>query len=162
MTAIKACRRKASQPIVSILPDDPGEHSITFHSSEATDLSRLYDDALVLMLNVSNYEVSILVDNRSSADVLFFSTLRDMELLEFEIEKSKAVLTGFNGESSTAIGKIKLPVFVAGENKMTTFLVIDYLLAYNIILDRPWIHIMIAVPFTYHQRIRFPTRRGVR
>ncbi|GMN47316.1 hypothetical protein TIFTF001_016486 [Ficus carica] len=76
LTAIKAHRRKASQPIASILPDDPGEHSITFHSRKATDLSRLHDDALVLTLNVSNCEVSIiLIDNGSSADMLFLSTL---------------------------------------------------------------------------------------
>ncbi|GMN62577.1 hypothetical protein TIFTF001_031651 [Ficus carica] len=74
--AIKAHRRKVSQPIASILPDDLGEHSITFHSSEATDLSRPHDDALFLTLNVSNCEVGrILIDNASSTDVLFLSTL---------------------------------------------------------------------------------------
>ncbi|GMN64739.1 hypothetical protein TIFTF001_033797 [Ficus carica] len=55
-TAIKAYRRKVSKPIASILPDDPGEHSITFHSSEATDLSRPHDDALVLTLNRWSYQ----------------------------------------------------------------------------------------------------------
>ncbi|GMN46218.1 hypothetical protein TIFTF001_015415 [Ficus carica] len=72
MTAIKAHRRKALQPITSILLNDPGGHSITFHSSEATNLSRPDDDALVLTLNVSNCEVSrILVSNGSLTDVLF-------------------------------------------------------------------------------------------
>ncbi|GMN23780.1 hypothetical protein TIFTF001_040493 [Ficus carica] len=56
VTAIKSHRRKVMQPIATILPDDPIEHSITFHSSEATNLSRPHDDALVLTLNISNYE----------------------------------------------------------------------------------------------------------
>ncbi|GMN63814.1 hypothetical protein TIFTF001_032920 [Ficus carica] len=99
------------QPIVTILPNDPIEHSTTFHSSEATNLSRPHDDALVLTLNVSNYEVGrILVDNGSSADVLFLSTLREMELSESDIERSTTILSGFNGESTAAIGKIKLPM----------------------------------------------------
>ncbi|GMN64157.1 hypothetical protein TIFTF001_033238 [Ficus carica] len=51
VTAIKSHRRKAMQPIATILPDDPIEHSITFHSSEVTNLSRPHDDALVLTLN---------------------------------------------------------------------------------------------------------------
>ena len=72
------------------------------------------------------------------------------------------VLTGFNGESTTAVGKIKLPVFTAGENKMTSFLVLDCPSAYNIILGRPWIHAMKVVPSTYHQRIRFPTNREIK
>ena len=104
----------------------------------------------------------ILVDNGSSADVLFLSTLKEMELSESDIESSTTVLTGFNGESTAAVGKIKLPVFAAGENKLTTFLVLDCPSAYNIILGRPWIHAMKAVPSTYHQCIRFPTKRGVR
>lgn len=163
VTAIKSHRRRATQPIASTLPDDPVEHSISFHSSEATCLSRPHDDALVLTLNVSNCEVGrILVDNGSSADVLFLSTLKEMELSESDIETSTTILTGFNGESTAAVGKIKLPVFAAGENKMTNFLVLDCPSAYNIILGRPWIHSMKAVPSTYHQRIRFPTRRGVR
>ncbi|GMN32148.1 hypothetical protein TIFTF001_041691 [Ficus carica] len=82
------------QPIAAILPDDPVEHSITFHSSEATNLSRPHDDALVLTLNVSNCEVGgILVDNGSSADVLFLSTLKEMELSESDIERSTTILT---------------------------------------------------------------------
>ncbi|GMN61551.1 hypothetical protein TIFTF001_030651 [Ficus carica] len=111
VTAVKSHRRKAMQPITVILPDDPVEHSITFHSNEATNLSRPHDDALVLTLNVSNCEVGrILVDNGSSADVLFLSTLKEMELSDSDIERSTTVLTGFNGESTAAVGKIKLPM----------------------------------------------------
>ncbi|GMN55829.1 hypothetical protein TIFTF001_024942 [Ficus carica] len=111
VTSIKSYRRKATQPVATILPDDPCEHSITLYSSEATNLSRPHDDALVLTLNVSNCEVGrILVDNGSSADVLFLSTLKEMELSDSDIERSTTVLTGFNGESTAAIGKIKLPI----------------------------------------------------
>ncbi|GMN58219.1 hypothetical protein TIFTF001_027316 [Ficus carica] len=104
VTAIKSHRRKATQPIATILPDDLIEHSLSFHSSEATNLSRPHDDALVLTLNVSNCEIGrILIDNGSSADVLFLSTLREMELSELDIESSTTVLTGFNGESTAAM-----------------------------------------------------------
>ena len=104
----------------------------------------------------------ILIDNGSSADVLFLLTLREMGLSGSEIEKSTTVLTSFNGESTTAVGKIKLPVLATVENMMTSFLVLDYQSTYNIILGRPWIHAMKAVPSTYHQRIRFSTKRGIR
>ncbi|GMN62586.1 hypothetical protein TIFTF001_031678 [Ficus carica] len=57
-SSIKAHRRKAKQPVAMILPIDRAVHSITFHSSEVTSLSRLYDDAMVLALNISNCEVS--------------------------------------------------------------------------------------------------------
>ena len=134
-----------------------------FYSSEATNLSRPHNDALVLTLNISNCEVSkILVDKRSLAGILFLSTLREIEIDEFEIEKSTTVLIGFDRKSTAPVGKIKLPVFTIRENKITTFLVMDYLSVYNIILGRLWIHAMKAIPSTYHQRIRFPTRSGLR
>lgn len=86
-----------------------------FHSSEAMNLSRPHDDALVFTLNVSNCEVSrILVDNGSPADMLFLSTLQEMEIDETEIDKSTIVLVRFNRESTAAVGKIKLPVFTVG------------------------------------------------
>ncbi|GMN36611.1 hypothetical protein TIFTF001_042473 [Ficus carica] len=92
VTAVKSHRRKATQPIAMILFDNPIEHSITFYRSEATSLSRPHDDALVLTLNVLNCEVGrILVDNGSSTDVLFLSTLREMELSESDIESSMTV-----------------------------------------------------------------------
>ena len=76
MTAIKAHRRKALQLVASILLDNLVEHSITFHNSEATNLSQPHNDMLVHTLNISNYEVSkILVDNENSADVLFYVIL---------------------------------------------------------------------------------------
>lgn len=44
---------------------------------------------------------------------------------------------------------------------MIDFLVLDNLPVFNIILGRPWIHIMKAVPLTYHQCIRFPGPKGI-
>ena len=73
-----------------------------------------------------------------------------MEIDKFDIEKSTMVLIGFNGQLTAIVGKIKLPVFAAEENKMATFLVMDCPLEYSIILGRPWIHTMKAVPSTYH------------
>lgn len=43
-----------------------------------------------------------------------------------------------------------------------TFVVLDNLSTYNVILGRPWIHKMRAIPSTFHQVVRFPTRWGVK
>ena len=111
-SSIKAHRRKATQPMAMILPIDPADHSITFHSSEAKSLSCPYDDAMVLTLNISNCEVSRIM-----------TRLLEMEIDESEVEKSSMVLIGFNEESTVVIEMIKLPIFAAGENKLTNFLV---------------------------------------
>ncbi|GMN67289.1 hypothetical protein TIFTF001_036351 [Ficus carica] len=69
-------RCQFERPSMSSAGDNPGKHLITFHSNEATNLSRPHDDALVFTLSVSNYEVNrILVDYGSSVDVIFLLTL---------------------------------------------------------------------------------------
>ena len=94
-----------------------------FNSDEIRAVCRPNDDALVITLPIANCEVKrILIDNGSSANVLFLSTLKEMELDESNIEHTGIVLTGFNGESTRAVGTLRLPVYVGGENKLTNFL----------------------------------------
>jgi len=53
--------------------------SISFKEEETRHLERTHDDALVITLDVANFEVSrILVDIGSSLDLIFLSTLERM------------------------------------------------------------------------------------
>jgi len=51
------------------------DHQITFWESETTDLDKPHDDALVIRIDVANYELSrIMIDTGSSVDVLFYDS----------------------------------------------------------------------------------------
>ncbi len=60
------------------------------------------------------------------------------------------------------MGDITLSVYTGGVNLYLTFVVLDNLLAYKVILGWPWIHEMRVVPSTFHQVIKFPTKFGVK
>ncbi|KAL5548402.1 hypothetical protein UlMin_003633 [Ulmus minor] len=85
-----------------------------------------------------------------------------MNIDEAHIHRRSTVLVGFSGEQKFTLGDITLPVYAAGVNLHITFVVLDSPSAYNVILGRPWIHDMRAVPSTFHQVIRFPTAWGVK
>ncbi|KAM6588096.1 hypothetical protein CsatA_010701 [Cannabis sativa] len=137
------------------------EQTISFTTSESTRLLNPHHDALVISLYIANYLTKrILVDNGSSANILFLSALREMGIDESKIVRKTTVLIGFSGEQKNTSGEIELPVYAEGVNLCTRFLVIDSPSAYNVILGRPWIHEMEAVPSTYHQALRFPTKWG--
>ena len=85
------------------------------------------------------------MDNRSSANVLFLNTYREMGLKEEDITRRCISLVGFNDELRTTIGETILPVYAEGVNLYTKFLILDSSSAYNVILGRPWIHRMEAV-----------------
>ncbi|XP_062104496.1 uncharacterized protein LOC133815702 [Humulus lupulus] len=135
---------------------------ISFTSTEATDLLNPHHDALVISINVANCLVKrVLIDNGSSTNILFLNALQGMGIDESNITRCSTMLVGFSGEHKSSIGEIDLPVYAEGVNICVKFLVLECPSAYNIILGRPWIHDMRAVPSTYHQIIRFPTKWGV-
>ncbi|KAD3337262.1 hypothetical protein E3N88_32782 [Mikania micrantha] len=82
-------------------------------------------------------------------------------LTMMEITTKSLILVGFSGEAKATVGEIKLPVYIKGVKSMPRFCIIDSLSCYNIILGRPWIHDMKAVPSTYHQCVKLPTPWGV-
>ncbi|XP_021864820.2 uncharacterized protein [Spinacia oleracea] len=136
--------------------------AITFDDSDSVDTQREHHDGLVMSLPIGNALIKrILVDNESSANVLFLEALQEMGLEEKNIIKRSTVLVGFSGESLRTVGEISLPTYAEGVNVMTKFNVVDCPSAYNVILGQPWIHKMKAVPSTYHQSIKFPTKWGV-
>nr|XP_016451225.1 PREDICTED: uncharacterized protein LOC107775929 [Nicotiana tabacum] len=49
-----------------------------------------------------------------------------------------------------------------GITKMALFEEVDGDMGYNIILGRPWLHEMKAVPSTYHHMLKFPTPEGIK
>ncbi|XP_021865242.2 uncharacterized protein [Spinacia oleracea] len=136
--------------------------TITFDDSDSVDTQREHHDGLVISLPIGNALIKrILIDNGSSANVLFLEALQEMGLEEKNIIKRSTVLVGFSGESLRTVGEISLPTYAEGVNVMTKFNIVDCPSAYNVILGRPWIHKMKAVPSTYHQSIKFPTKWGV-
>ncbi|XP_070039244.1 uncharacterized protein [Nicotiana tomentosiformis] len=71
------------------------------------------------------------------------------------------LLAGFNLASVTTRGDILLFMNAKGVMKTTLFKVVDGDMGYNIILGRPWLHEMKAVPSTYHQSLKIPMPEGI-
>ncbi|KAG7552326.1 Retrotransposon gag domain [Arabidopsis thaliana x Arabidopsis arenosa] len=136
--------------------------SISFDNSDTQGLTGPHDDALVITLDVANFEVTrCLIDTGSSVDLIFLSTLQRMGISKADIIGPPAPLVAFTSDTSMSLGNIKLPVLAAGVPKIVEFIVFDRPAAYNIILGTPWIYQMKAIPSTYHQCVKFPTPGGI-
>ncbi|KAG7536863.1 Retrotransposon gag domain [Arabidopsis suecica] len=135
---------------------------ISFDNSDTQGLTGPHDDALVITLDVANFEVTrCLIDTGSSVDLIFLSTLQRMGISKADIIRPPAPLVAFTSDTSMSLGNIKLPVLAAGVPKIVEFIVFDRPAAYNIILGTPWIYQMKAIPSTYHQCVKFPTPGGI-
>ncbi|XP_073300510.1 uncharacterized protein [Primulina huaijiensis] len=93
------------------------------------------------MATIANYDVArILIDNGSSVNILFKSTLDQMKVEGFEFEPISTPLYGFAGHAIPPMGQIVLPLSLGHEPRR------DFR----------------AVASTYHQKLKFPVGKGVR
>ena len=135
---------------------------VTFDQNDLDDQHQKHHDGLVVQLTIGNCLTKrVLIDGGSSANVIFLDTIKIMGIDRSDIVRRTTTLVGFNGDTTNTLGEIVLPVFAKGVNKQTKFSVIECQSAYNVILGRPWIHDMKAVPSTYHQTMKFPSPWGV-
>ena len=140
--------------------------TITFSDSDLEGCQHPHDDPLVVRAIVANTTVHrVLVDNGSSADIIFASAFDKMGIGREKLEPVNTHLRGFLGEKVLPLGSIQL-VLTLGEppcQATTTarFLIVDAPSAYNMLLGRPSLNAIKVVPSAYHMIIKFPTVHGV-
>ena len=140
--------------------------TITFSYSDLEGCQHPHDDPLVVRAIVANATVHrVLIDNGSSADIIFASAFDKMGIGREKMEPVNTHLWGFSGEKVLPLGSIQL-VLTLGEppcQATTTarFLIVDAPSAYNMLLGRPSLNAIKAIPSAYHMIIKFPTIHGV-
>ena len=136
--------------------------SITFSDSDLEGCQHPHDDPLVVRAIVANKTIHrVLVDNGSSADIIFASAFDKMGIGREKLEPVNTHLQGFYGEKVLPLGSIQL-VLTLGEHpcQATTtarFLIVDAPSAYNMLLGTPSLNAIKAIPSAYHMMIKFPT-----
>ncbi|KAJ3704029.1 hypothetical protein LUZ61_007734 [Rhynchospora tenuis] len=142
------------------------ESQISFGPEDCVGVRYPHDDAIVLMLRIHGTRVKrILVDTGSSADVLYFDALKQLNLATFPLTPMHTPLVGFAGDRVVPLGTIELDV-VFGESPRDVstkikFIVVNAPSAYNAILGRKSLNSIGAIASTKHLMIKFPTKGGV-
>ena len=85
--------------------------TIKLSKDDAQKLHHPYDDALVVSLQIGDYNMHrILVDNRSSADILYYPAFQQMKIDRERLTSTNAPLVGFGGTRVFSLGAITLVV----------------------------------------------------
>ena len=103
----------------------------------------------------------VLVDNGSSADILYYFAFQQMGIDRERLVPTNALFVGFGGTRIFPLAVITLAVTMGDYpqhiTKNVTFLVVDCSSAYNTIIGRPTFNSWKAITSTYHLMIKFPT-----
>ncbi|XP_026377575.1 uncharacterized protein LOC113271867 [Papaver somniferum] len=103
------------------------------------------------------------MDSGSLVEVLFYDTFKRMGLSDDILIPSTYQIYGFNGTVTVRKGEVTLRVSDGQGylDTLTTFCVVDVVFPYEAILGRPWIAGVKGMASAYHQKLRFPSYRGV-
>uniref|UniRef100_A0A2N9HRX3 Uncharacterized protein n=1 Tax=Fagus sylvatica TaxID=28930 RepID=A0A2N9HRX3_FAGSY len=139
---------------------------ISFSEEDARGTHQPHDDALVITINIAGFTIRrVMVDNGSSADILYLPAYQQMRLDKDKLRPMDAPLVGFTGDKVCPVGIVTLPITVGTHpktvSKTVDFLVVDCPSAYNAIIGRPTLNRLRAVTSTYHLLLKFPTEHGI-
>ena len=140
--------------------------SITFSDLDLEGFQHPHDNPLVVHAVVAKKTVHrVLIDNGSSVDIIFASDFDKMGIGKEKLEPVNTHLRGFSGEKVLPLGSIQLVLTLGDPPCQATttarFLIVDALSAYNMLLGRPSLNAIKAIPSAYHMMIKFPTVNGV-
>ncbi|XP_057471965.1 uncharacterized protein LOC130760604 [Actinidia eriantha] len=163
----RSAHKPVEEEVYNLSSSHAGDHTtITFNNDDLRGLHLPHDDALVVSAVIANFNVQrILIDNGSSADILFISAFERMKIGLDKLHPFHTPLIGFGGNTTHPLGWINLPVTLGTEPHQTTvwqdFIVVNCPSPYNAILGRPTLGGIKAIMSTYHLKLKFPTPTGI-
>ena len=87
------------------------EQAITFTDEDAERVHHPHDDMIVITLLIADYTTRrVLVDNGSSADILYYPAFQQIRLGQGQLRPMNSPLVGFGGMKMQPVDTITLPV----------------------------------------------------
>ena len=102
--------------------------------------------------------VRVLIDNGSALNVCLMSTLECLNVDTSLIHPTTIIIKAFDGTFRGVQGEIELAIGVGPMSFMVKFQVIKVDSPYNLLIGRPWPHVVGAVASTLRQRLKFPSK----
>jgi len=164
-----ASQRKKYVRLVNLVaeevPDDTWESDLVFTRANLRDVVPHDNDPVVISVVTAGRRVHrVLVDQGSSADVMFWLTFNKLQLSSDMLRPYTGCLYGFADNPVEVRGYLELrTTFTDGAASRTEgirYLVFNANSAYNILLGRPTLNRLRAVSSTRHMKMKLPALSG--
>jgi len=145
--------------------DDTFDVNLVFTKADLEDVVPHDNDLVVISAVTAGKKVHrVLVDQGSSADVMFWTTFNKLQLSPDMLRSYDDYLYDFAGDQVEVCGYLELrTTFTDGTASRTEsirYLVVNAFSAYNMLLGRPTLNRLGAVPSTRHIKMKLPDLTG--
>ncbi|PKI37289.1 hypothetical protein CRG98_042320, partial [Punica granatum] len=131
-------------------------NTISFSDDELPSEGWSHSRALHIVCKCNNYIIGrVMIDNGSALNVCPVTTLKQMNVDLNRVRQSKTAVRAFDGSRREVNEKIDLLIDVGPCSFSITFQVLDIPNAFSLLLGRPWIYSVGAVPSSLHQQLKF-------
>ena len=131
---------------------------LSFSDAEKLGTIQPHDDALVVTLRISGYDVkSVMVNQGSAAEIMYPDLYKGLGLKPEDLATYSSPLVSFEGKMVIPKGQIRLPVQAGEDVVEVDFIAVDAFSPYTAIIGRPWLHSLGAVSSTLHQKVKYPS-----
>lgn len=136
-------------------------HYLSFSEQDDVSLSNPHNVALhIEVLIHKNCVKHVLIDGGAVLNICNLKLIHALGYSDNTIDaRRKITIKEYDEEERSSKGLIVLPIQLGPITKNIVCQLLDKDLTYNILLGRPWIHEMQAVPSTYHQCLKFPINK---
>ena len=132
--------------------------AIAFDDEDLKRTIQPHNDALVITARINEFLVkTVVIDQGSGVDVMYLDLFKGLGLKNQDLAKYDSLLVFFYEKVMIPQGQISLPVSMEGKEVIVTFIVVNLFSPYMVILGRPWIHAIGAIPSTLHMKVKFCT-----
>lgn len=133
-------------------------HCLSFSKIDDASLHHPHNAPLHVEVTIHTTCVKyILIDGRASLKNCALNLIKALGYSKNVMDPKKKInIKAYDEEEHCSKWIVVLPIKIGPVERDTLCQVLDLNLSYNILLWRPWIHEMQAVPSTYHQCVKFP------
>jgi hypothetical protein len=135
----------------------PGPPDIVFNQKDlpSQEVQKQYDALMVVVTINKSIIHRTLIDNGSGLNICSMDMLKSIKANLSTSQPDNNLIRGFDNIDKNTLGIITLPIKVGLVILNTPFHVMPRSLHYNLLLGRPWLHEMHAIPSTLHRKVKF-------
>ena len=146
-----------SQDLNAMIGSTNRELTISYFDKDLTKKGKNHNDLLHIIVDSMGKRIpKVLIDDGSALNVCPLKTTSCLGLNIEDFVPTDQHVRAYNNSRREVLGTITLELTIGPMVKKVDFQVLNIALCFNMLLKRPWIHDIKAVPSSLYQKVWFP------